>query len=151
MLSLSSPLQRLAARLSGTGSASKTESSNTSAATSTASTPSGPCLSITGPATCLPAISSLPETRRLVITQALNDLFNKQYFDICKVDALIKVIHGSERSEAYALLRTLHCVHYSAMSPSLRDCIPLLVNECLTDQPAPAHVATDLAMHGLNL
>lgn len=151
MLSLSSSLARVSALFSGTGPASKTETSNTNAATSTESIPSGPCLSITGPATCLPAISSLPETRRLVISHALNELFTKRHFNICQLDAVAELLNAPRNTDAFKLLRTLHCVDYSDMAPELRDRIPLLVNECLTGYQPARHPATDLAMHGITL
>lgn len=85
-----------------------------------------------------------------MISHALNDLFTKRHFNICQLDAVAELLNVSTKTDAFKLLRTLHCVDYGDMAPELRDRIPLLVNECLAPQ-AKQHPATDLAMHGITL
>lgn len=150
MSSMHSPLARLSELFSGTGSAKRTAKSNTTADSWTESTKCGPTLSPAGAEKFCSALATLPETRRLVVTAALNELFTKKYFNICQLSAVLEVTNGSENTDAYRLLRTLHCVDYAAMSPELRNTIPQLVNECLA--PPPKHcLATDIALQGVTL
>ena len=150
MQSLFSRLASRSASSPGTTSAKPTADSNTAEASWQESTGHGDTFSLPRPEKSLPAIASLPTTRRLVVTAALNELFTKKYFNICQLSAVLEVTNGSENTEAYRLLRTLHCVDYAAMSPELRNTIPQLVNECLA--PPPKHcLATDIALQGVTL
>lgn len=79
---------------------------------------------------------------------ALNELFTKKHFNICALDSVLEVMNGTDRSEAYKLLRTLHCVDYSAMPPELRERIPALVNEAMRPKVATC-IATDMALQGV--
>lgn len=150
MQSLFSRLALPWASSSDTGSAKQTPDWSTSADASTASTSSGPTLSGHGQMSCLPSIANLPETRRLVVTTALNHLFNERHFSICTLDRVLDTMQGTQKSDAYKLLRTLHCVDYAAMPPELRNSIPTLVNEALRP-PMVACVATDVALQGVVL
>lgn len=134
----------------GTGSAKPTSTWNTSEESSTGSTTSGPTLSAPGQTSCLPAVANLPETRRLVVTAALNELFDKKHFSICRLDSVLEVMNGTRRSDAYRLLSTLHCVDYAAMTPDLRERIPALVNEALRP-PVVVCLATEVALQGVDL
>lgn len=96
-----------------------------------ASTSSGPTLSLPSPPASWPSVAQLPETKQLVAQQAIHRLFTKGWFDICKLDEIIKLTGAQRDSEAYRLLRPLHCVEWSDMDPELRDRVPLLVREAL--------------------
>lgn len=78
----------------------------------------------------------------------LNHLFNKSYFDICALDSILSVVQSSRATEAYKLLRVLHCVDYASMPKALRDSLPELVNEAL-NPPEVVCIAVDVAMRGL--
>lgn len=150
MQSLLSPLVRLLGSSSGTGSTSRSEPWITNEENSTESTSCGPMLSASGQQNLSLSIASLPETRRLVVTQALDQLFTNRFFDICELDSVLKIVGKRKGVEAYNLLRALHCVHYDKMNPALRDRIPQLVNECLNPQAVQC-VATDVALQGVEL
>lgn len=85
--------------------------------------------------------------RRLVVQQALDRLFSGRFFSICVIQDLMKLVGATPQSEAYRLLRALHCVHYEDMRPELIERLPHLVNECL--RPRGACVATDIALRGI--
>ena len=93
-------------------------------------------------------VSLLPETKRLVATQALDHLFSQGWFSICNIDSVMKVIGNSHQGDAYKQLRALHCVHYDKMRPELVAILPQLVNEALRDGQAHC-VATDTALDGV--
>lgn len=94
-------------------------------------------------------IAALPETRRLVVTAALDSLFTKDWFDICTVDKISEVLRISKHSEAYRLLSTLHCVHYNKMNPELREMLPLLVRETLMPVQYESSEETETALYGI--
>lgn len=96
----------------------------------------------------LPAVSSLPETKQLVVKQAIQNLFEKDYFSICQLDSTLKIIGARQGGDAYKMLNALHCVSYSKMSPELRERIPYLVNECLRQNDNVIE-ATDVALNGV--
>lgn len=151
MQSLFSLLASRSASSSVTGCKSKPSASNTSEAAWTESANSGPTLSAPGSAISLRAIASLPETRRLVVTAALDDLFRKEWFDVCNLDKVMKICNAPRGSEAHQLLDALHCVHYGRMPPDLRARIPHLVNECLCPPEAVQGVATTIALQGVDV
>lgn len=82
----------------------------------------------------LPVCSALPETKRLVVQTTVESIFKKDWFDICKLDSVLKIIGARPTGAAYNMLHALHCVHYDKMPPELRERIPHLVNECLRQQ-----------------
>lgn len=110
----------------------------------------GPTLSAVGSNALSSSVAAMPETRRLVLKQGLDSLFTKPYFDVCQLDAIMKIVDAPEKGQAYQLLRVLHCVHYNTMEPALRDKIPQLVNECLRP-PQVTVVATETAMQGVEI
>ena len=79
---------------------------------------------------------------------AVRDLFDKDWFDICVLDKLLKVIDARKAGPAYDMLRLMHCVHYDKMPPDLRDRIPHLVNECLRQKENVVE-ASDIALQGV--
>lgn len=97
----------------------------------------------------LPAVSSLPETKQLVVKQAVQHLFEKGYFSICQLDKAIELVGARQGGEAYRMLHSLHCVDYGRMDPELRARIPHLVNECLRQQDNIID-ATEIALQGVN-
>ncbi len=121
---------------------------NTNAASSQESMNFGHTLSEHGSKTLQPAIASLPETRRLVITASLNKLFSERHFSICTLDAILDTMQGTRNTEAFRLLRTLHCMDYASMPIELRNSIPQLVNEALNPPPVEC-IATETAMQGI--
>ncbi len=96
-----------------------------------ASTRSGLTLLPPLQAESLPSVASLPETRRLVAEAAINRLFTERHFSICSLDELIKLTGAQRGSDAYRLLRPLHCMDWADMTPELRERVPLLVREAL--------------------
>lgn len=148
MLSLFSRRASASAPSSGTGSEEPTSSWRTPGDTSTASTSGGPQQSSAALVRCA-NIAALPETRRLVVTAALDRLFTNQWFDICTLRGVSELMGLSTDSEAYKALHTLHCVHYNKMNPELRDLIPELVREALNPPTYEENLATLVAMHDL--
>lgn len=98
----------------------------------------------------MPTIASLPETRQLVVTAALNDLFTKQWFDMCNLNKVREIVNAPRNSEAYKLLDALHCVAYDKMPPDLRNRIPQLVNEVLRP-PIVVDPAVGVALEGVHV
>lgn len=96
----------------------------------------------------LPAVSSLPETKQLVVKQAVQHLFERNYFSICQLDKAIELVGARQGGDAYRMLHALHCVDFGKMDPELRARIPHLVNECLRQQDNIID-ATDIALKGV--
>lgn len=114
-----------------------------------ASISSGLTLLALGPksSSCL---AELPETRRLVVTAALEKLLTQKYFDVCTIDVVLKIMDNGKNKAAYDLLHALHCIHYDQMPADLRNTIPHLINECLRGpQPATHGPATSVVLDGL--
>lgn len=151
MLSLSLlPWARRSGSSSETGQARSGSGSNTTEAEPLDIPTSGPTLSASGSSN-LPAVASLPETRRLVVQTALDHLFKSNHFSICQLDAVLKVMDQPQGTPAYQMLRALHCVDYAAMPSELLQRIPQLVNECLRPPEPEPHIATAVALQGVDL
>lgn len=85
----------------------------------------------------------------LVAQVALNKLFNEKHFSICKLDEVMTMLgKGRRNSKIYQQLSALHCVHYEDMPDELRNQIPFMVNELLTNSPI-ANQATAVALNGV--
>ncbi len=134
---------------SATGSAAQTAASTTSADDSTASMSFGPTLSAHGSMPLYPSVANLPQTRRLVVEQSLNCLLNERHFSICRLNDIADVLGANRNTDAFRLLRTLHCMDYTAMTPQMREALPQLINEALRPLQAK-HPATDVVMQGLD-
>lgn len=148
MLSIFSRRAQRSGSSLGTCSPELTEGSTTNADASKESTSYGPTLQVPGSMQLYPSVATLPQTRRMVVEQALNNLLSNAHFSICSIDNIATVMGVSRDTEAYRLLRTLHCMDYAKMSPQMRDALPHLINEALR----PSHAnnpATAVAMHGL--
>lgn len=132
---------------SATGLASTSAPSNTHEGTAQGLHWSGPTSSPFGPANLPAPIASLPATKQLVVTTALNHLFTKGYFSVCQLDEIMKLMGAPRHTPARQLLATLHCVDYADMPPELREQLPHLVREAISPQPAVCH-ATSTALQG---
>lgn len=131
-------------------SSERTTSTNTNSNSNTTEgswTPSGKSNS-TVCENILPFCSALPETKQLVVKQAVKKLFEDRHFSICTLDRAIDLIGARQGGEAYKMLHTLHCVDYDKMPPELREKIPHLVNECLRQQNNVIE-ATNVALKGV--
>jgi hypothetical protein len=78
----------------------------------------------------------------------IKSLFEKNYFDVCKLIDVMNMLHAKKGSPAYTMLHALHCVDYASMDPELRVRIPHLVNECLSSRDDVIE-ATDVALKGV--
>lgn len=139
-------------RGSQSASSERTTSTNTSSSSHTTEaswTQSGQSRSMECVNTSL-ACSALPETKQLIVQTAVENLFEKSYFDICILDKLLKIIQARQAGPAYEMLRLMHCVDYGKMAPELRDRIPHLVNECLR-QKENVMDATMAALRGVEI
>lgn len=72
----------------------------------------------------------------LSVLTALNKMMRGNYFDICTLDAAMKTLGTIPDGQAYAILKPLHCVHWSDMPRELRDAVPRLIERCIN---VPAH------------
>ena len=110
----------------------------------------GHTLQLPGPMSSA-SLASLPETRRLVATAALDKFFSDSFLNISQLRDVMSALEIPQDSEAFNLLRTLHCVSYKKMSPELRERIPQLVNEALTHRETYTHcLATEVAVARVN-
>lgn len=67
---------------------------------------------------------------------ALNEMLKNASFSICTLDSVAELLGVSCRgSEAYNILRTLHCINFAAMPIELRNEIPALIRQCLGRGP----------------
>lgn len=78
------------------------------------------------------SISSHDLTTEVAIT-TINKLLKKSYFSICDIDRVAQMLRINPRnSSAYDILSALHCVDYADMTPNVRNAIPTLITECLS-------------------
>lgn len=68
---------------------------------------------------------------QLSVLTSLNKMMKGVYFDICALDAAVKALSVVPDAAAYAILRPLHCVHWSEMPPELRSAVPGLIERCI--------------------
>lgn len=75
------------------------------------------------------------ELKASIMILAVQDLFLKNYFNICAVDTILEAQGASQKkgSEVYKNLHMLHCVHWSAMGPEMATQVKQLVCEMLLD------------------
>jgi hypothetical protein len=86
----------------------------------------------------------------MVVEQALDHLLTNNFFDITTMQKIMEVIGADRDTDAYKLLTSLHCVHYSKMRPELRDSIPQLINEALRPRGIAREVV-DAVLDGVPL
>jgi len=84
-----------------------------------------------------------------VLEQALNKLFTAKHFNICTLDQIGTMLGiNPEQHLNYRLLRPLHCVDYSEMSPAILQELQQRVGECLRPQFQSGALAKALLMEG---
>jgi hypothetical protein len=95
-------------------------------------------------------ILSVSQQRTQLIAQtALNKLFTDNHFSICKLNEVMNLVgKGRRNSKVYKQLHALHCVNFEDMPEELRNQLPYMVNELLTNKPA-ALAATNVALNGV--
>jgi len=95
------------------------------------------------------ALSVTQQRTMMVAKVALNELFEHSFFSICKLNTVMDLLgKGHRNSKVYKQLYALHCVHYADMPDDLKNQIPYMVNELLTNNPS-TQAATDVALAGL--
>ncbi len=65
--------------------------------------------------------------------QGAKDLLDKDWFDICQFDTLVKLgdIKDSISGEDYLALRAVHCTHWHKMDPRFRTMLRAKILEIL--------------------
>ena len=83
---------------------------------------------------------------------ALKKMVQDRCFSICTLDTIIQMMDIKADREAYQILRTLHCVDYSQMSPELLQELPELIATVLRSPTFDASRINIVADgHGLRL
>lgn len=70
-----------------------------------------------------------------VIKTAVEEMFRKDHFSICTIDACLKITGGVPDAKAYNMLRALHCVEFRSMSTRLRLELPRLIQLVIESRP----------------
>lgn len=87
--------------------------------------------------------------KRLIIQDRLKELLDKSFFSICTVTELMQLTgtDGTNRdTEAYNLLRALHCVDFDKMGSNTKDMIPdLLYKVLFTVEVKYKNAVTDMS------
>ncbi len=93
---------------------------------------------------------SVVELRQMMVAQvALNSLFENKHFSICKLNEVMELTKkGRKNSKVYKQLHALHCVDYADMPDELKNQIPYMVNELLTNKTTE-NAATNIALAGV--
>lgn len=73
----------------------------------------------------------MSKVQLLAAEAALGKMLRGDYFDICTIDTIATMLNLKPDREAYNILRTLHCVHYSDMGRELLDELPELIHRVL--------------------
>lgn len=60
---------------------------------------------------------------------AVAKMLKSNFFDICTVDKVCKLIGARANGAAYDMLQTLHCIHYCDMPRDVQAGIPDLMRE----------------------
>jgi hypothetical protein len=74
----------------------------------------------------------MDRVKQLSAQVALHEMMSGPYFSICVIDSVGKLLDRRVHCEAYNVLHTLHCIHFSKMPPELLEQIPGLIKECLS-------------------
>lgn len=66
---------------------------------------------------------------------ALDKMFRSSFFSVCEVTECISLLKLSQVDTGHTLdrLRMVHCVHWDQMPAGLRECIPGMISEILTE------------------
>lgn len=78
----------------------------------------------------------MDELKNMAAMTALNQMLAGAHFSICTVDSVAAMLNVRPASEAYSILRTVHCIDYAKMPKELRQAIPDLIKQCLGVDPA---------------
>lgn len=71
------------------------------------------------------------DLKLLAAEAALKKMVHGDYFDICTIDKIVKLLNIKPDREAYQILSTLHCIHYNQMRPELLQALPDLISTVL--------------------
>lgn len=71
------------------------------------------------------------DIKQLAAIEFMNKMMRGGHFSICTVDEIAKMFGINPDPEAYRILRTLHCVDFSAMDRALYASIPALIQSAL--------------------
>ena len=82
-------------------------------------------------------------TNEQIALLALNQMFQKGYFDICTLDKVIDLLGVVPEREVYAQLRVLHCVDWKVMPTSLYNEVPNMIKRCLGDRSRHRFILAD--------
>ena len=73
------------------------------------------------------------EREDLILAElSLRKMLSKGYFDICTIDAILKLGEIPRGGRDYDRLRTLHCIHYAEMSEEVRSLMVNLIGRVLS-------------------
>lgn len=66
---------------------------------------------------------------------ALDKMFRSSFFSICEVRECVKLLKLSQSYTTHTMerLHMIHCVHWSDMDPGLRELIPGMISEIMTE------------------
>lgn len=71
--------------------------------------------------------------KTLICVTKLEAIFENNFFDICSIDALVKMMGITIPSETYKKLRALHCIYYDKMPSELHNWLYETVTNLFTD------------------
>jgi hypothetical protein len=74
----------------------------------------------------------MDDIKQLAAITALNKMMSEGHFSICTIDTITKMLGITPEPEAYAVLRTLHCIDYTAMPRDLYARLPDLIQAALS-------------------
>jgi hypothetical protein len=72
------------------------------------------------------------EIKMMAAQAALRKMVEGNYFDICTIDNIVKMLDVKPDRDTYQILHTLHCVHYNQMPAALLERLPELIHTVLT-------------------
>lgn len=72
------------------------------------------------------------EIKMMAAQAALRKMVEGDYFDICTIDKIVRMLEVKPDRGVYEVLSTLHCVHYNQMPAELLERLPELIHKVLT-------------------
>lgn len=69
----------------------------------------------------------MSQLKLMAAEAALKKMVQSSHFSICTIDTIAQMMDLKPDRDAYAILRTLHCVDYNQMSPELLQALPELI------------------------
>lgn len=69
----------------------------------------------------------MDEIKMLAAEAALRKMVAGNYFDICVIDNIVKMLELIPDRTVYSVLKSLHCVHYNQMPDRLIKQLPELI------------------------